>query len=166
MARGDSSPDELLPKACRETMPFSKRLKRENTTSFAKSPPFQRAHVIDESIPSPQFQEISSVPHRHSSLLFQLRAGRVPLNKHLHSMKRVDSPMYPKCHSREETVHYLLLMCPAYSRQRRIMDRHLVHGARSLKSLLAHRKAIPHMLNFVNSTRKLDTTFGETSVPT
>ncbi|KAG2737837.1 hypothetical protein P692DRAFT_20657274, partial [Suillus brevipes Sb2] len=55
---------------------------------------------------------------RHSSLLFQLRTGHAPLNKHLHCIAKAPSPICQQCRQREETVHHFIITCPQYTRQR------------------------------------------------
>ncbi|KIK35074.1 hypothetical protein CY34DRAFT_96741 [Suillus luteus UH-Slu-Lm8-n1] len=46
----------------------------------------------------------------------------IPLNKHLHRIARVPSPMCPACEEKEESVHHFLLSCPAYTKHRAIMN--------------------------------------------
>jgi len=170
-AQGDSTPDKLLPQTYRGTLPHSrtaaqqqllKELKEEAAASFAKSPRFRRLHEVDSSVPSPKFQKIVSfLPRRHASLLIQLRTGHIPLSRHLFTIGKADSPTCTACRARDETVHHFLLTCTAFARQRRTLDRQLGLGARSLKCLLSSPKALPHLFNFINSTRRLRDSFGD-----
>jgi hypothetical protein len=49
-----------------------------------ESPRYARLQTIDQTIPSKKFaSKIADLPRKHGSLIFQLRTGHVPLNKHL-----------------------------------------------------------------------------------
>ncbi|KAF8580661.1 hypothetical protein K439DRAFT_1356468 [Ramaria rubella] len=87
-----------------------------------------------------------------SSLLLQLHTGHVPLNKHLHQIGRTALPKCPHCPDCEETVHHLIMMCPAYVAERQTLQYKLRQGARSIKNLLSQPKAIPHLLRYVRET--------------
>lgn len=173
-AKGDSSPDEQLPIQCRGTLPISKAaaqqsffkdLKIEAAKTFAKSPRSKKLHEIDPSGPSPRYQKITNaLPRRHASLLIQLRTGHIPLNKHLHGIGKAESPICPGCRGREETVHHFLLTFPTFARQRRPLEKHMGHGARSLKVLLSNPNAFPLLFNYINSTHRLKETFGDVSL--
>ncbi|OAX32906.1 hypothetical protein K503DRAFT_651940, partial [Rhizopogon vinicolor AM-OR11-026] len=51
------------------------------------------------------------------SLLFQLRTGHAPLNKHLHCIAKVPNPACQHCYLREETVRHFLIVYHPYARQ-------------------------------------------------
>ena len=64
------------------------------TNQWKQSPRYARAKTIDPSMPSNKFiRLVSSLPKRQTSIYTQLRTRwHVPLNHHLHRIKRSDSP--------------------------------------------------------------------------
>ena len=72
------------------------------------------------------------LPHAQASLLFQLRMGHVPLQKHLYRIGKVSFPMCPACWMQDESVLHYLLMCPVYRVQRGKMEWSLLQAARSV----------------------------------
>ncbi|KAJ6619982.1 hypothetical protein B0H10DRAFT_1675107, partial [Mycena sp. CBHHK59/15] len=46
--------------------------------------------------------------------LIQLRTTHCTINKHLHHIGKVESPVCPCCHLADETVQHYLLECPAH----------------------------------------------------
>ncbi|KAG2156408.1 hypothetical protein DEU56DRAFT_695682, partial [Suillus clintonianus] len=100
-------------------------------------------------------------PKRLTSLLISLRTHHIPLNKHLHRLTKADSPHCPHCPQAEETIHHYLFACPQYQRERHILSCALGRKSTSLPHLLATPEAIPHLVCFVNATRRLKPTLGE-----
>ncbi|OJA15130.1 hypothetical protein AZE42_11430 [Rhizopogon vesiculosus] len=125
-AGGDNTEARLLPRSLKKrngtviTLPISKsalkqqfhhKIKKEAAAVMAKSPRYPLLRKIDSSAPSKHFSLlVTSLPRRHSSLLFQLRTGHVPLNKHLHCIAKAPNPICQHCHLREETVHHFLIV--------------------------------------------------------
>jgi ribonuclease HI len=140
-ARGDSS--ETLPKSLTDkngapiilptsksalNQQFGRKIQEEAASIMKHSPRFPRLHEIDPSAPSKNFSLlVAELPRRHSSLLFQLRTGHAPLNKHLHRIAKVPNPTCQQCHQREETVHHFLIACPSYARQRHVLRNEISH---------------------------------------
>ncbi|KAG9077204.1 hypothetical protein FRC06_009049, partial [Ceratobasidium sp. 370] len=54
------------------------------------------------------------LPCAHAALLFQLITGHVQLQRHLHKLQLVDSPVCQGCGEAQETVIHYLLRCPKY----------------------------------------------------
>ncbi|KAF9007851.1 hypothetical protein BDQ17DRAFT_1178234, partial [Cyathus striatus] len=55
--------------------------------------------------------------HRYN--VTQLVTGHIALNKHLHRIGKVASPMCTKCNTNSpESVDHFLLRCPAFANQR------------------------------------------------
>ncbi|OJA15865.1 hypothetical protein AZE42_09984 [Rhizopogon vesiculosus] len=77
--------------------------------------------------------EAAGLPRRHSPLLFQLRTGHAPLNKHLYRITKVPSPTCQHCNLREETVHHFLIACPSYARQRHKLQEEIGPRTNQLK---------------------------------
>ncbi len=93
------SPTHRLPKVLRRRLPdsksaikqnLSKHLKIEAVTILHKSPQWTKLVGIDPSrvMPSARYHETVEwlLPHKHASLLIQLRTGHAPLNKHLYTI--------------------------------------------------------------------------------
>ncbi|KAG1858630.1 hypothetical protein C8R48DRAFT_539416, partial [Suillus tomentosus] len=91
----------------------------------------------------------------------QLRTGHVPLNKHLHHIAKLPSPICSSCHQKEESVHHYILECPAFIRPRNILRKSLGTRNLTLKELFNDRKAIRKLLTFVAQTKRFQTTFGD-----
>ena len=89
------------------------------------------------------------------------RTRHIALNLHLHRMKRSDTPNCPICTNTEETIHHFLLVYPQYDRECFIMQRKLGRKASSLPFLLTDPYAMKHFLQYVNSTGRLKSTFGD-----
>lgn len=88
------------------------------TNQWKQSPRYARAKTIDPSMPSNKFiRLVSSLPKRQTSIYTQLRTRHVPLNHHLHCIKRSDSPHCPICPGIDETIHHYLFDCPQYNRE-------------------------------------------------
>ncbi|KAJ7173824.1 hypothetical protein C8R46DRAFT_823228, partial [Mycena filopes] len=63
-----------------------------------RSPRWERIKDVDDTMPSAKFRKLtSSLPRKHSSLLFQLRSRHAPLAKHLHRLKKALLPICPCC---------------------------------------------------------------------
>lgn len=182
-ARGESSILKELPKSLlatrsnnKLTLPISKsalkqifrgEIKTKAATIMKNSPHYQHLHNIDETAPSKHFSMlVEKLPQQHSSLLFQLCTGHAPLNKHLHWIMKVPSPTCQQCHHSKETVHYFLLICPKYTRQRLALQNEIGSQASHLKNLLSNRKCIKPLLHFIAGTHRLEQMFGDVNPPT
>ncbi|KAJ7769948.1 hypothetical protein B0H16DRAFT_1277191, partial [Mycena metata] len=63
-----------------------------------RSPRYARIKDVDDTLPSSHFRKLtSSLPRKHSSLLFQLRSRHAPLAKHLHRLNKAPSPTCACC---------------------------------------------------------------------
>jgi len=54
---------------------------------------------------------INNLARKEQSLIFRLRTGHVPLNNHLHRIKKNHPAQCPLCGSPKETVEHHLLHC-------------------------------------------------------
>jgi hypothetical protein len=166
-AKHGSSPNQKLPSQLRKTLSRSKsavrqayhaKLKHAATKEWQKSPRHERMKRIDPAPPSDKFsKQTSEMLRKHASLLFQLRSGHIPLNKHLHRIQKADSPTCPCCHQHNETVMH----CPAHKNARNEMIRAGGRGARNLSKLLTEPKLFPHLLRFIGHSGRMRTVFGE-----
>ena len=130
------------------------------------SPRNTHLQSIDPSAPSKHFANITAkLPRHHSSLLFQLRSGHAPLNKHLFRIARSQTATCPQCNTAQESVHHFLLQCPAYIRQRNVLQHKLGSRANHVKNLLNDPNCVKPLLEYVALTRRLETVFGDESPP-
>ena len=105
---------------------------------------------MDKSMLSKAFLKlVQELPRHKASLLFQLRSGHVPLQAHLHRIKRAESPMCAHCPGSRETVHHFVLLCPAFAEQRLELVQQGGRDARVLAKLLSSTKLVPLLLQFV-----------------
>jgi hypothetical protein len=105
-------------------------------------------------MPSAAFSRITKdMPRRHTSLLIQLRMGHVASNKYLHKIGKANSPICPQCRSVQESVHHYLFRFPAFSEQRKRLEKRLKRGASSIKMLLGGHKAMKHLFRYIHDTR-------------
>jgi len=74
---------------------------------WKKSLRYKKMRQIDQSLPLDKFLEItSSLNHRQTSVLTQLRTGHILINKHLHRIGKSDMPYCPQ------------FTCPRYAQER------------------------------------------------
>ncbi|KIJ16394.1 hypothetical protein PAXINDRAFT_132324, partial [Paxillus involutus ATCC 200175] len=102
---------------------------------------------------------VSSLPKRHISLILWLRTAHIALNKYLHRIKKIASPLCPYC-DKVETVEHYLTTCPQYARERHVLNTTLGRNAGSVPFLLTQPKAVIPLIIFVNSSGRLQETFG------
>ncbi|KIK74497.1 hypothetical protein PAXRUDRAFT_120671, partial [Paxillus rubicundulus Ve08.2h10] len=105
----------------------------------------------------------STLPRHHSSLLIWLRTNHVSLNAQLHRMKKSDIPHCPHCPGVVENLVRFILSCPHYARECFILTQYLWRKASNIPHLLSHSKAIPFLMDYVNSIGRLKATFGDVS---
>jgi ribonuclease HI len=180
-ARNEMSEGKELPKSLRSrentpiTLPLSKsatkqlfhdQLKSEARTVMSNSPRYEFLRSIDPTFPSNNFENIvDEYPRRHSSLLFQLRSGHVPLNKYLHRISKSPSPRCQQCNEREETVHHFLVSCPKYARQRATLRNEIGPRASQLQHLLSNCNSTKALFTYIASTKRFVQTFGDVTPP-
>ncbi|OAX31072.1 hypothetical protein K503DRAFT_704273 [Rhizopogon vinicolor AM-OR11-026] len=107
----------------------------------------------------------ATFPKRLTSLYMSLRTGHTPLNKYLHRIGKIESPHCLHCQGIEETMHHFLLSCPFYQRERHILINTLGRKASSIPFLLTDTNATPHLVQYINASGRLKTTFGEVPLP-
>ncbi|KAI6004652.1 hypothetical protein EDD15DRAFT_2150398, partial [Pisolithus albus] len=99
---------------------------------------------------------------KQAGLYIQLRTGHIPLNLHLHRLQKSDTPNCLQCDSATpEDVHHYLFQCPRYIRERHTLHTALGRNATKEAYLLNDPGARTHLLRYVNSTKRLQPTFGE-----
>lgn len=161
-AQGHSSPKAKLPLCLHNELPRSaSRLKQDEHSHLASqaqelwqtSPRYRNIRRIDSSLPSKSYMRlVEKLPRRHAALLFQLRSGHIPLNKHLHRINCTPSPRCPACDERDETVEHFLLHCPAYDRMRQRMFYEHGTRTRSLHHLLNSKSMLTPLFQYIQAT--------------
>ena len=160
-----SSPLRKLPAPLRKMLPHSKsatkqeyhrKIKLEAMKLWSKSPRFDRMALIDPDLSHVKFAKlIRSISRNHASVLFQLRAGHVPLNVYLHRIKKADSPICPSCHQYRETVLHYIMHCETHTAARQAMFNAAGRDSRNLGKLLSTLELLPHLFRFIRSTARL-----------
>lgn len=170
-ARGDSSPEELLPRWLRNvTLPrslakvrqvFNQRLREQAREEWKSSPRAENMDRIDPGMPSKAFSKMAErLPRKQASLLIQLRTGHVPLQQHLHRMRKADVPTCPQCGLTKETVYHFLMECAAYNEERAERERHAGPASRSIKDLLSRLALLPSLFRYIHDTQRFLPTYG------
>lgn len=95
-----------------------------------------------------------------TSTITQLRTGHVPLNYHLHRIKKADSPFCPHCNDKEETIHHYLIECPAYDAERMQMQAACKNYDLPMKILLSTVEGMKATITFVQRTKRFNNPFG------
>ncbi|KAF8875641.1 hypothetical protein BD779DRAFT_1388290, partial [Infundibulicybe gibba] len=95
--------------------------------------------------------------------LIQLRTGHIPLNKHLHRIKKAESPMcaHPQCANTKETATHFILHCPKYREQRHTLLKATKNKARDFYKLLSLKEHLPHLYRYINDTKRFHHIFGD-----
>ncbi len=88
-----------------------------------------------------------------SSLLIQMRVGKIDLNAYLHKIKRAERP-WCECREGNQTVAHILEECPLYRRQRHSIFNWYV--LRNVKLILSNPQTAMKAVNFMLSTGLLD----------
>jgi len=97
-------------------------------------------------------QITSSLNRRQISILTQLHTGHAPINKHLHRIRKNDTPYCPQgtCTGITEDIRQLIFTCPSYNHTRYQLTRSVGKKALSSTKLFADEKTIPHTLTYLN----------------
>jgi ribonuclease HI len=95
----------------------------------------------------------SGLPKALSSILIQMRTGKIGLNDYLHKIKKADLPGCP-CGMANHTVAHILCDCSFYRRQRKHYLGSIV--IRDLTSILNNPKTSVKAANFMLATGLLD----------
>ncbi|KAJ7123395.1 hypothetical protein C8R44DRAFT_917443, partial [Mycena epipterygia] len=96
--------------------------------------------------------------------LLQLRVGHTFLNKHLHRVKRAESPSCACCHRENETIVHYLLYCPVHANARAEFNRVGGRDSGNIKKMLIRPKLLPALFQVIVRTGRFRTVFGELPV--
>jgi hypothetical protein len=102
-----SSDHNHLPNYLHNSLPHSKsaqiqafnaKLKTEAQKAWLRSPRYAKMKKTNPTAPAYAFLKLTAqLPRKLTSILTQLQTGHAPLAKHLHRIKKADSPMCPSC---------------------------------------------------------------------
>jgi len=108
-------------------------------------------------------QITSSLNRRQTSVLTQLRTAHAPINKHLHRIRKNDTPNCPQatCRGITEDVHHLVFTCPRYTHERYHLKRSIGKKAFSSTNLFADKETIPHTLDYLNKIGRFKHIYGD-----
>lgn len=124
------------------------------TKNWHKSPRHALASKFKADNPShSNANDILKIPKQHTTTYIRLRTGHLGLNKHLHRIRKVDSPSC-KCGAPQETVVHYLTVCPCYNRARHVLRNTLGQNAMHVPYLLSNKNARPHLMQFVTATKR------------
>lgn len=168
---GSSEPDTIPPYYRSRCLPrsrsavlqqFTADLKAKVAREWTKSPRYHRIRRYDPTLPLAKYLDIADrMPRKLAVIILQLRIGHTILNKHLHRIKRADTPVCPACHHEDETIMHYLLHCPAHANAREELHRTRGRSSRVLDKLLVLPKLLPLLLQFVARSARYRTVFGE-----
>ncbi len=174
-AHGNTSTMQSLPAPLRKPIPKNKmstlrekyaKQKTKADRAWRKSPRYSRFRNID-SAPAQQaarrYRKLAtSLPRKITSILTQLRTGHIGLNRHLFNIRCIESPACPNCSHPNESVHHYLIRCPTFQNKRETLQRSTGISGTMLtaKQILSKRKNLPHLIQYLNDTRRFETTFG------
>jgi hypothetical protein len=145
---------------------FRAETKQRWGLQWRMSPRYTRLSKIDNRLPQGDYlSDTAKLTRAQSSLITQLRTGHVPLNKHLHRIKRAPSPLCPACTRADESTHHFLFECRTYEHARHVLRRKLGRKSTSVRELLGKPEPMLALLRYVAATGRLKGTFGDVSPP-
>lgn len=117
-----------LPKTLHKSLPQSTSATKQTHRSelqekwcedWQKSPQHPHIKALDPSHTPKSFTRLAGqLKKKHTALDVQLHTGHIPLNKHLHRIKRSATPMCLQCGDAQiESIHHFLFDCPRYNRE-------------------------------------------------
>ncbi|KAJ6619243.1 hypothetical protein B0H10DRAFT_1793786, partial [Mycena sp. CBHHK59/15] len=90
-----------------------------------------------------------------------LHTGHCILNKHLHRIKKSETPLCPCCFQTDETIHHFLLTCPAHHNARCTLHRLGGQDSHHVNKLLSKPTLLPLLFQFIARTTHFRNVFGD-----
>jgi ribonuclease HI len=132
---------------------FNAKLKMEAQKAWLKSPRYAKMKATDPTAPANTFLKLTAqLPRKLTSILTQLRTGHAPLAKHLHRIKKADSPMCPSCLQDTETIRHFILHCPAHQVARQSLRNNTGGRDINISKLLTTAKSLRPLFRYVAET--------------
>jgi len=97
-----------------------------------------------------------------ASLLVQMRTGHIPLQAHLHRIRKVETLTCQNCHKADKTVHHYLIACMVFAAQRGDMESQLRRAAKSMSTLLTNPKAFLQPFKYIHNTNHFGSSVRDT----
>ena len=121
------------------------------TKSWLDSPTCRQAKMMIDELSSLRSHRLLHMPRHDLRLVVGVMIGHIALNRHLHLMGLVDSPLCERCNQEEETTYHFVGRCPSYGpvRQRCL-------GAFIIDSLDLKLIDPSHLLAFIKATRRFE----------
>lgn len=165
-AAGRSSRKTLLPIQLHKPLPqsctsivrmFRKHLDSQHNCARRRSPRYAKFRLVDPSnatIASRAYWKLErELPRKLLRILTQLRTGHIPLQKHLHRIKKVESPYCPCCkRDALETVFHYMMKCPAHRVPRERFRRRVAAKNWNIAALLTGWETLKHLFHFIGDT--------------
>lgn len=144
---------------------FAKELDTRHNLAWQTSTRYHSFQVIDASNAttiSRHYWKLSrELPRRLLVLLTQLRTGHIPLQKHLHRIKKADADTCPCCNSHPETVHHYLMICTSHKYPRERLRRNFPNVTWNIATLLNEPDSLEHLFSYVNDTGRFRHIMGD-----
>jgi len=171
-----ASPRRELPKTPWKKLPMStsaakqtheNQLQRRWHEEWKNSPRHPHIEALDPSqMPNSFLRLTGHLKKKHTSIYIQLRTGHIPLNKHLHRIKKSTTPECLQCGDNQiETVHHYLFDCPRYNRERHVLRQKLGRSTSSTSYLLSEKAAQQALFRYIDNTKRLHPVFGNIPIP-
>ncbi|KAF7335977.1 RNA-directed DNA polymerase from transposon X-element [Mycena sanguinolenta] len=170
-----SSPKDHLPARLWRTLPWSRSatkqlLDAERKTNVQKdwvaSTRHKKTMAFDPKLAKGSYITLAdSLPRSLAVLVLQLRTGHVPLAKHLHRIRKADSPICPLCRQADESVGHFLLWCPHHAAARQLLYSAAGPDSLALHRLLGTGNILPHLLRFLGRTGRFRSVHGALPPP-
>lgn len=111
-------------------------------------------------MPSKRYQMATNTyPKPQAALIMQLRTGHIALNKHLYAIGKSNTLECPYC-NKGKTPQHILMNCPRYTHQRHKLRNELGRRANNFTYLLNSTDAVNPVVQFINNSRRLQSTHG------
>jgi len=121
-----------------------------------------RMRETDPMTPSNKYLKlITPLLRKLTSILLQLRMGHVPLAKHLHCIRKVDSLTCPACQQAKETIQHFLLHCPAHNAARQTLCNNMGRRSINITKLLTTPKTLHALFLYIVETGRWQSSFGK-----
>ncbi|QRW06107.1 Reverse transcriptase from transposon X-element protein [Ceratobasidium sp. AG-Ba] len=164
-AKGEQYPHEFVHEYLRHykrqiSASVAKGLLKEANREFAIKgwASTDAARKILDKYPSVQpetfLNNTADLPRSHSTLLFRLITGHIQLQRHLHKIQVVDSPICKGCEEAEESVAHFMLRCRRYAHIRQEVLASRGRDFLNLSFLFSNKDAFPIVIDYIRRTHR------------
>nr|GAT48527.1 RNA-directed DNA polymerase from transposon X-element [Mycena chlorophos] len=174
-AKGDVTPNEAIPRSYRPPLPISKSavkqwLNAERKTrveqGWRKSKRHTRTTQYDNKLRKGSYLALMDhIPRSYAAIILQLRTGHCLLAKHMHRIRRADSPICPCCRQADESVAHYLLHCPAHHQARTMLYAEGRRDTQNITKLLGDARLLRPLMWFIYRTNRFGTVHRQLPIP-